>query len=549
MSKWLGKRFQSSEQGYWQTIADALAALLLVVLLVLMLLMLYIVRTKTDDYVDYHSEDFHVEQNASNGVVILDDDDSDSYLHTDDVSHSDSSGGGGGGYDEPGKEFEPGSGEDELNKKAAIYVMVIDGETDRTIKEAGIQFELYSDGNTLQILNTYYPQKIEFRNFHTTDAGVFYLPEKVEIGSYHLHEMNVPEGYDEPENLSIDIYEAYDWPEPYIAKVLLYPSRNTIRIKMIDADSGNPVSGGVYDVIAAEDIITKDGTLRYHQGETVDQITCGNNGSGESIPLFLGNYLLQQSTVPMWYAADTETATVSVEKKHGNMPSQQNEKLCQKTTVTLRVSDELYPERPITEAVFTMTRDGHPTEEQTLTVNEFGELTMTNLEKNTTYRLIQIQTKDGFSKTTDACVFSVSSQGLVENEVQHKITVPNRTIRASFCVKDIITQSMVSDYSIALYDSSNNLISVWDSSAIAQVVEGLTVGDYYIQIGGREESRKHILLQDIGTIQPFQFTVWTATSILAVVFLGLTSSSLLILLSIRVIRRKMKNKLPERISQ
>lgn len=30
----------------------------------------------------------------------------------------------------------------------------------------------------LQILNTYYPEKISYREYETTEEGVFYLPEK-----------------------------------------------------------------------------------------------------------------------------------------------------------------------------------------------------------------------------------------------------------------------------------------------------------------------------------------------------------------------------------
>ena len=40
----------------------------------------------------------------------------------------------------------------------------------------------------LQILNTYYPEKISYREYETTEEGVFYLPEKNYQGDYFFRE-------------------------------------------------------------------------------------------------------------------------------------------------------------------------------------------------------------------------------------------------------------------------------------------------------------------------------------------------------------------------
>lgn len=47
--------------------------------------------------------------------------------------------------------------------------------------------------------------------------------------------------------------------------------------------------GAVYEITAAEDIITPDGTTRYSKGEIVDTVTTDNTGLAESKPLYLGN--------------------------------------------------------------------------------------------------------------------------------------------------------------------------------------------------------------------------------------------------------------------
>ena len=95
----------------------------------------------------------------------------------------------------------------------------------------------------------------------------------------------------------------------------LSPSRNIIRIQMNDAETGMAVSGGTFDVIAKTDISTQDGTLRYHEGQIVDEITCDENGYGESSELYLGEYIVRQKDIPQYYAGQTEELDCMVEKK------------------------------------------------------------------------------------------------------------------------------------------------------------------------------------------------------------------------------------------
>ena len=50
------------------------------------------------------------------------------------------------------------------------------------------------------------------------------------------------------------------------------------------------LEGAVYEVRAAEDISTPDGTLRYSKGEVVDTITTSSDGFVKSKELYLGKY-------------------------------------------------------------------------------------------------------------------------------------------------------------------------------------------------------------------------------------------------------------------
>ena len=58
------------------------------------------------------------------------------------------------------------------------------------------------------------------------------------------------------------------------------------------------LAGAVYEITAAEDIITPDGTLRYAKGEVVDTVTTDENGLAKSKELYLGRYTVVEITAP-----------------------------------------------------------------------------------------------------------------------------------------------------------------------------------------------------------------------------------------------------------
>lgn len=504
---------------YWQSTADMMSALLLILLLVIMLLLLYIIQIPEEDYIDLYPG------SSSSQAASYEDggwggDEEGGYDEPDDDDDDDGGGwgGGGGGGDQ-------GDGEDDYEfpvagggaglasgyGKTAVYVMVTDAETDATIKEAGIQFELYTTDGAMQFLNTYYPRRIEYRKYETTTEGVFYLPEKILQGHYYLHELTEPEGYDSAGNIEFWANEDRDWDEPLVVVVPLMPSKNVIRIQMTDADTNQPVDGGVYDVIAAEDIITKDGTLRYSAGQTVDRIECNENGYGESIELYLGEYTLVQTSAPRYYASDLEERNFTVEKKEDGLLAPIHKITCEKTTVTVQVSDELYPSEGLGDITFRLTQGGVGT--TMVSTDENGQLILTDLEKNTTYRLRQLESADNYQFSDADFVFSVSADGRVEEEAQKSYVITNRLIRAEISVVDRVLRSHVSDFNVALYDSQDQLVGVWDSTALARSLEGLEPGIYYLVLNGKTEKRQAIEIQDTAEIQIINVPVWTTVGV------------------------------------
>lgn len=217
----------NEELNFWQPATDMFSALVLILLLIILLLSLYLVNIDDDDQID-PDPGSSVSSNSYDGVGAV--------ISRPDGGHQDADGddGGGAGSTPDGSSIAdlPGGPDDNVaggggggsgtgtgdgpdkGIKSAVFVVMVDAETDRTIKEAGVQFELYGADNSLQILNVYYPEKVSFRKYETTEAGTFYFPEKLLQGQYIVHELTEPEGYDAAENQEFDLDDLYDWPDP-----------------------------------------------------------------------------------------------------------------------------------------------------------------------------------------------------------------------------------------------------------------------------------------------------------------------------------------------
>lgn len=304
----------NEEYNFWQPATDMMSGLVFVLVLIIALLGLYLLS----DYTGYEEASSVSSEGPSSSGTGWNNNDPGGWYY--DGGTGDGDGDGNGQFDQQIIQTGGGGGYGEDGIKTAVFVEVVDDETERRIPEAGVTFELYRTDTThlqngsLQTLNTYYPEKINYRDYETTEEGVFYLPEKIWQGSYYFHELTEPEGYDAAGDTYYDVNRMYDWPDPYVVQIRLSPCKNIIRIQMNDAETQLPVGGGTFRVIAAEDIVTKDGTVRYTQGQYADTIVCDENGYGESKELYLGNYTVQQQTLENYRLDNTDyTMTVAAD--------------------------------------------------------------------------------------------------------------------------------------------------------------------------------------------------------------------------------------------
>ena len=219
------------------------------------------------------------------------------------------------------------------NFESYIKIVKVDAETGKVIPLAGAGFRLYRPDRSLITQTFTYPEVTTIDTFYTNSDGYLITPEKLEYGTgYSLVEVSAPCGYTlNSEPIYFDV-TADNATEENTVTVVEVTKPNTaqkgvIRISksgeafssVTEADGiYQPVfavkglEGAVYEITAAEDIITPDGTLRYAAGAVVDTVTTDETGLAESKPLYLGKYEVKEITAPTGYVLNTEVHTAEL---------------------------------------------------------------------------------------------------------------------------------------------------------------------------------------------------------------------------------------------
>ena len=567
------QRKSHSEINYWQSNTDMMTGLVLILVLIILLLILYLMQIPEDTLPDAEEGDGYTVDNQlgdamdddydAGGDYDNDDDDDwdgaggrdggeEEYEEEENEDEDDESGGGGG--DDYGGDYEfpyPPTSGDEWGK-AAVYATVVDEETGRAIRQAGITFELYEeeggdDGGSLRFLNTYYPEKKEYRNYATTEAGVFYLPEKIDEGNYYFKQISEVEGYDLAEAVNFEIDDVYDWPDPYVVSIAISPAKNIIPGELADVETQHPIPDGTFKVTAAEDIITSDETLRYAKEETADTISMDEDGRGQSKELYLGSYIVSQDEIPKYYASIESTAERTVEEKDGSTPAAVKFS-CEKTKIELSLSDEVYTSQKLEGAEFTLTCENYPELDQEAETDANGELVFTDLEKNRTYKLRQISAPDDYRFDDAAVEITVTEDGRIDGETKASFEFTNYIPRVNINVTDKLMNKPVSDYSLSLYREDGELIRTWTTNGTDVTFENLSGGGYYILLNGDEEKKYEFDFSEDEALQEFSVSVWTMQNII-VILIGCGAVLTGMAAAIVIIRKKIKKRSGKEMSR
>ena len=211
------------------------------------------------------------------------------------------------------------------NFESYLKVVKLDKETGKRIPYEGAAFEIYDSNNHRITMQYTYPQVTSIHTFYTNKEGYLITPEKLPYGDYTLKEVQAPYGYvldDTPipfsitqENSSTDTgvtvvkIKARDVAQKGVINITktgeIFSSVEENKGVYTPKYSVGNLKGAVFEIYAAEDITTLDGTVRYDQGSLVDTITTDDDGVAKSKELYLGKYTVIEKTAPNGYVHNT----------------------------------------------------------------------------------------------------------------------------------------------------------------------------------------------------------------------------------------------------
>ena len=224
-----------------------------------------------------------------------------------------------------------------------LKVVKVDAESGRTIPYEGAGFQIYAPDNTLITMSVPYPSNLTIDTFYTNSDGYLITPEMLVYDKgYKLVEVQAPHGYVlDSTPITFDITEENSTEEGSIVLTKVNKANYAQKGKITIAkegevfygvnvsggtdDEGNEIptiyqpvyetaglKGATYEIRAAEDIITPDGTVRNHKGDLVDTVTTGNDGFAKSKALYLGKYEIKEIHAPYGMVLSDETHNVEL---------------------------------------------------------------------------------------------------------------------------------------------------------------------------------------------------------------------------------------------
>ena len=180
--------------------------------------------------------------------------------------------------------------------EAPVSVVKKDATTGKVIPVAGTKFQILDENKkVIEMTVSHYPHLIKQDTWETDNTGSFMLPEKLKVGTYYLKEIGAPEGYLQGQILEFKVDGSYEWDKPIVVEYEDTPVMGTITIEKKDETTGEKLAGAVFEIKAAEDITTPDGTVRVAKGEVVDTLTVADTGTAVSKALYLGKYNVKET--------------------------------------------------------------------------------------------------------------------------------------------------------------------------------------------------------------------------------------------------------------
>lgn len=204
-----------------------------------------------------------------------------------------------------------------------IQIVKTDAETGNTVPLSGFKFQvLDSNGETMSFADPY-DVNGTVDTFTTDDAGQVTIPQRLKSGKYSIKEISAVAPYTvNGETVGFEVSKDYKKASPLtVIKVADEQAKGKATITKTCSHDGEALQGAEYDVVAQQDIVSPDGTVRAKAGDVVDHVKTGDDGKATTKGLYLGAgsaaYAFIETKAPSGHVIDETPVTFTLSYKDG----------------------------------------------------------------------------------------------------------------------------------------------------------------------------------------------------------------------------------------
>lgn len=169
---------------------------------------------------------------------------------------------------------------------------------------SGFKFQvLDSNGETMSFTDPY-DVNGTVDTFTTDDAGQVTIPQRLKSGKYSIKEVSAVAPYTvNGDAVGFEVPKDYKKASPVtVIKVSDKQAKGKATITKTCSHDGKALQGAEYDVVAQQEIVSPDGTVRAAAGDVVDHVKTGQDGRATTKELLprhrLGGLRLHRDQAP-----------------------------------------------------------------------------------------------------------------------------------------------------------------------------------------------------------------------------------------------------------
>lgn len=370
-----------------------------------------------------------------------------------------------------------------------IQVVKVDESTGKVIPAAGTTFQLLDQDKNVIKVTTHYPSEQTLDRFTTDENGQFVFPEMLRYGTYYLRELQAPEGYLlNGEDLQFTVTDEAGWDNPLVIKFTNENAMGQIEVTKTDKETGDVLAGAEFEITAAEDIVTPDGTVRAKKDSVVGTIVTDDKGYGISDKLYLGKYNLKETKAPDRYVLSKDIFTAELTYKDQVTPVVYDQlDITNKPTEIIINKSQLGSDKPLEGVTFKVWYKDDIDQGMVMpmeyTTNAKGQIRITHLLRGLTYCIQESNTLPGYILNDTVYEVTIDNEGYIDGEDKGVVNIENDFTKLYISKQDMGGKELPGaemKLEKVEEDGSKTLIREWTSTDTPEYFEALEPGQYVL---------------------------------------------------------------------